>query len=109
MSKEQPTNEEIQKAQAEADARFNKMLETPLTKEEAELALANNDVKRMQLAVVRQKWQAKVAQMQLNIASLDEQSLALDMERAVIFRRTLNKADASAEAFKNAELVGKDA
>ena len=80
-----------QKAREEADARFNKLINTPLTKEDAERDLANNDINRMQLMTVRQKWQTQITQLQLQISNLDEQLHALEMERAVIFRRTLNK------------------
>lgn len=79
-----------QAAQEKADAEFDKLLNTPMTKDEAEIALADIDIKKMQLAVIRQKWMAQITQTQLNIAALDEQMLSLDMERAMVFRRTLN-------------------
>ena len=103
----EPTKEELEKAQAEADAQFAKLLKTPITKEEAEKVLAENDVKKMQLMVIRQKWQAQVTQIQMNIAALDEQIYTLDMERAVVFRRSLNSPDPSAEAFKDVKIAGK--
>ena len=80
-----------QKAREEADARFNELINSPLSKEDAEKELANNDINRMQLMTVRQKWQTQITQLQLQISNLDEQLHALEMERAVIFRRTLNK------------------
>ena len=101
----EPTKEELEKAQAEADAQFEALLNTPITKEEAELKLADNDVKKMQLMIVRQKWQAQITQTQLNIAALDEQMLALDMERAMIFRRSLNK-EAGVEQVPEMKIVG---
>ena len=80
-----------QKAREEADAKFQELINSPLSKEDAEKALANNDINRMQLMTVRQKWQTQITQLQLQISNLDEQLHALEMERAVIFRRTLNK------------------
>ena len=75
----------------DADARFNELINSPLSKEDAEKELANNDINRMQLMTIRQKWQTQITQLQLQISNLDEQLHALEMERAVIFRRTLNK------------------
>lgn len=80
-----------QKAREEADAKFQELINSPLSKEDAEKELANNDINRMQLMTVRQKWQTQITQLQLQISNLDEQLHALEMERAVIFRRTLNK------------------
>lgn len=80
-----------QKSLEEADAKFQELINSPLSKEDAEKELANNDINRMQLMTVRQKWQTQITQLQLQISNLDEQLHALEMERAVIFRRTLNK------------------
>lgn len=80
-----------QKAREEADAKFQELINSPLSREDAEKELANNDINRMQLMTVRQKWQTQITQLQLQISNLDEQLHALEMERAVIFRRTLNK------------------
>lgn len=80
-----------QKAREEADAKFQELINSPLSKEDAEKELANNDINRLQLMTVRQKWQTQITQLQLQISNLDEQLHALEMERAVIFRRTLNK------------------
>lgn len=80
-----------QKAREEADAKFQELINSPLSKEDAEKELANNDINRMQLMTIRQKWQTQITQLQLQISNLDEQLHALEMERAVIFRRTLNK------------------
>ena len=93
-------------AQAAADAEFQKMLSTPLSREDAEKELADIDVKKMQLAVVRQKWAAQITQIQLNLANLDEQALSLDMAKAMVFRRALNKPTASDKAFAGAEVAG---
>lgn len=80
-----------QKSLEEADAKFQELINSPLSKEDAEKELANNDINRLQLMTVRQKWQTQITQLQLQISNLDEQLHALEMERAVIFRRTLNK------------------
>lgn len=80
-----------QKSLEEADAKFQELINSPLSKEDAEKELANNDINRMQLMTIRQKWQTQITQLQLQISNLDEQLHALEMERAVIFRRTLNK------------------
>lgn len=80
-----------QKSLEEADAKFQELINSPLSKEDAEKELANNDINRLQLMAVRQKWQTQITQLQLQISNLDEQLHALEMERAVIFRRTLNK------------------
>lgn len=83
-----------QEVREEADAKFQELINSPLSKEDAEKELADNDINRMQLMTVRQKWQTQITQLQLQISNLDEQLHALEMERAVIFRRTLNKGDA---------------
>ena len=70
---------------------INKLLETPLSKEEAERMYADIDVKRAQLSIIRVKWTAQLNQIQLQLASLDEQLYALELDRAIAFRRTLNK------------------
>lgn len=88
----------------DADARFNELINSPLSKEDAEKELANNDINRMQLMTIRQKWQTQITQLQLQISNLDEQLHALEMERAVIFRRTLNK---EGEKSGFGEIVGK--
>lgn len=90
MATDKKANAEAQE-QKEADSRFLELIGTPLSKEDAERDLANNDINRMQLMTVRQKWQTQITQLQLQISNLDEQLHALEMERAVIFRRTLNK------------------
>ena len=93
-----------QKAREEADAKFQELINAPLSREDAEKELANNDINRMQLMTVRQKWQTQITQLQLQISNLDEQLHALEMERAVIFRRTLNK---EGEKSGFGEIVGK--
>lgn len=89
--------EEAKKLAAEANEQFEQLIATPLAKDEAEKALADLDVRRMQLTVIRQKWLAQVEsikqqanQVQQKIMALDEELYNTDLERAVIFRRTLN-------------------
>lgn len=102
---EEPTKEELEQAKATADAKFEDLLNTPISKEEAEKALADNDVKKMQLMIIRQKWNAQITQTQLNLSALDEQILALDMERAMIFRRSLNKEPGVTDASEGGSKV----
>ena len=85
------TKTDGQESTKDADAKFQELINSPLSKEDAEKELANNDINRLQLMTVRQKWQTQITQLQLQISNLDEQLHALEMERAVIFRRTLNK------------------
>ena len=85
------TKTDGQESIKDADAKFQELINSPLSKEDAEKELANNDINRMQLMTIRQKWQTQITQLQLQISNLDEQMHALEMERAVIFRRTLNK------------------
>ena len=86
MTTEEPKKEPTPE---EAEAEFQKTLQTPIGKDEAEKAFADIDVQRMRLLVVRQKWQAQATQMTLRLQALDEQLTALDLERAVVFRRSL--------------------
>ena len=91
------TKTDGQESIKDADAKFQELINSPLSKEDAEKELANNDINRMQLMTIRQKWQTQITQLQLQISNLDEQLHALEMERAVIFRRTLNKEDKKPE------------
>lgn len=89
MDKEKPqTNAETDTA-SEAERKLAEVLQTPITKEEAEKALADLDVDRAKLSIIRQKWAGQAAQLQLQLSVLDQQLLALDLDRAVIFRRLL--------------------
>lgn len=82
-----------QEAESEATAmeQLQKLLNTPLSKEDAEQVFADIDVRRAQLMVVRQKWSAELTQKQLQLAALDEQLYALELDKAVAFKRTLIK------------------
>lgn len=82
---------------AEDERKLQELISTPISKEDAEKAFADIDVKRMQLMVVRQKWVAQkdailaqVNQVQLKIDQLDEAMYGLEMEKTITFRRTLN-------------------
>ena len=90
MATEESTNKADEQLRNEE---FKKLIETPLTQADAEKELANNDINRMQLMTIRQKWQTQIMQLQLQTSNLDEQLRALEMERAVIFRRTLNNTE----------------
>lgn len=81
----------------EAKKQFEELIASPISKDEADKGLAEVDIKRTQLAIIRQKWlsQAEAARQQLTqiqqkISMLDEEILNIELERAVIFRRALN-------------------
>ena len=79
---------EAEEAQKKAEDAFKKIIETPLSKEEAEKAVADNDIRLAQLRVIR-----------LNkVAELNEVDHAIEMatlDRSVIVRRALNPAGAA--------------
>lgn len=72
------------------DDRLRELIESPLSLDDAKKELATNDIEKMKLLVIRQKWETQQAQVALNLASLDEKLRLLDMDRAVILRRTMN-------------------
>ena len=84
-----------QEAEAEAEAaameQLQKLLSTPLSREGAEQVFADIDVRRAELMVIRQKWSTELTQKQLELAALDEQLYALELDKAVAFKRTLIK------------------
>jgi hypothetical protein len=91
----------------EAKKQFEELIASPISKDEADKGLAEVDIKRTQLAIIRQKWlsQAEAARQQLTqiqqkISMLDEEILNIELERAVIFRRALNVETASEENSK---------
>lgn len=91
--------QEAEKQKKEAAERLQALIATPITPEDAKKQIADIEVNRAQLRIIRQKWQAQASQLQLQIMDInarieavDERLLALDMEGAVIFRRTLNEA-----------------
>ena len=92
MPEAKENQEQPKDAMAEADRKLAETLQTPIIKEEAERALADIDVDRAKLSIIRQKWSAQATQYQLQLAALDERLLAMDLDRAVIFRRLLNSA-----------------
>lgn len=100
--------ENAAKAAAEAAAKEQKelqdLLNTPLTKEEAEKAFADADVNRAQILVARQKLisrqdahrlalaeaQRAVAEDQRLIDECDESLASISLARNIIYRRALN-------------------
>lgn len=79
---------EAEEAQKKAEDAFKKLIETPLSKEEAEKAIADNDIRLAQLRVIRLK----------KVAELNEVDHAIEMatlDRSVIARRALNPAGAA--------------
>ena len=79
---------EAEEAQKKAEDAFKKLIETPLSKEEAEKAVADNDIRLAQLRVIRLK----------KVAELNEVDHAIEMatlDRSVIVRRALNPAGAA--------------
>lgn len=87
-----------QSSQEDAVAKLEALLKTPLSRDDAEKTFADIEIRRAQLAIIRQKWSAQLTQMQLQIADLDQELLALDLDRAVAFRRTLVPAESKQEA-----------
>lgn len=88
----------------EAKKQFEELIASPISKDDADKGLAEVDIKRTQLAIIRQKWlsQAEAARQQLTqiqqkISMLDEEILNIELERAVIFRRALNVEPPSEE------------
>lgn len=78
------------------EEKLQQLLKTPITKEEAEEAYADIEVRRCELTVIRQKWMAQLQQLQLRLNGIDSALVALDLERAVVFRRSLIPADGNA-------------
>lgn len=81
----------------DVEEKFAELIASPISKEEADKAFAEIDIKRTQLAIVRQKWLSQVealrqqiTQIQQRISLLDEDLLAVELDRAVVFRRALN-------------------
>lgn len=73
-----------QEAQAKAEAEFKKLIETPFASEdEAKKALADNDIQRAQLRVIRLR---KVDELN----QIDHQIELAELDRSVIIRRSLN-------------------
>lgn len=81
---------EDQQKHEDQQKKLEELLATPLSEDEARKLFADQDVRRAQLGIVRQKWTAQITQLQLQVTALDEELLALELDRAVAFRRTLN-------------------
>lgn len=105
MNEENTENENLKKENGsgnqdrdkEIEAKFAELIATPISKEEADKTFAEIDIKRTQLAIVRQKWlsqaealRQQITQVQQRISMLDEDLLSIELDRAVVFRRALN-------------------
>ena len=77
-------------ARAKAEEEFRKELETPIGKEEAEKAFAENDLRLAQLSVQRIRAVGQATQAQQLVNQIDEQIGIAQIERQVIYRRVLN-------------------
>ena len=65
-------------------------LEKPLTQDEANQMFADLDVEKLRLNVIRQKWLTQIEQLKMQVSDLDTKLVALELNKAVVFRRTLN-------------------
>lgn len=74
-----------QEVQAKAEAEFKKLVETPISKADADKALADNDIQLAQLRVIRLR---KIDE----INQIDHQIEMANLDRSIIVRRLLNKA-----------------
>lgn len=79
-----------EEAQAKAEAEFKKLVESPLTKEEAEKKLADNDIQVAQLRVIRLRKLEELNQ-------IDHQIEMANLDRSIVVRRTMNKAPVMGE------------
>lgn len=89
----------------EADEKFKALIQSYLSKEDAEKSFADNRIKTMQLTVIRNKWNAQIEALQQQISEVRQRINALDNEMysiqladAVTFRRTLNEKPVDEEA-----------
>ena len=73
------------------EERLQEALQTPISQEEAEKAYADIEIRRCHLGVIRQKWVAQLQQIQLQLNDLDSKLIALELDKAVIFRRSIIK------------------
>lgn len=70
---------------------FKKMLETPMTQEEANAALTQIDVQKAQLGVIRLQLMSQLNQLDLQLAQAE-------YDRAIVIRRALLKISAKEES-----------
>lgn len=75
-----------QEVQAKAEAEFKKLVETPISKADADKALADNDIQLAQLRVIRLR---KIDE----INQIDHQIEMANLDRSIVIRRLLNKAE----------------
>lgn len=85
-----------EEAQAKAEAEFKKLVESPLTKEEAEKKLADNDIQVAQLRVIRLRKLEELNQ-------IDHQIEMANLDRSIVVRRTMNKVSGMGEPVGGAE------
>lgn len=71
-----------------AAAEFNKMINTPMTQDEANEALARVDMQKAQLAVIR-------VQLMNQLNNIDLQLAQAEYDRSIVIRRALLKTKAS--------------
>lgn len=107
---EETKHEDAEKAaeeakRKEADEKFKALIQSYLSKEDAEKSFADNRIKTMQLTVIRNKWNAQIEALQQQISEVRQRINALDNEMysiqladAVTFRRTLNEKPVDEEA-----------
>lgn len=84
-------------SQDELRADFEKLLMTPLSKDELDIVYADTDVERAQLLAARNELSTQILQMQLQLAGIDARLRIVDVKRAVASRRVLNKPADKAE------------
>lgn len=96
-NKEQNATKEPTMTPEEAKKQFEELILSPISKKDADKGLSEVDIKRTQLAIIRQKWlsqaeaiRQQLTQIQQKVSMLDEEILNIELERAVIFRRALN-------------------
>lgn len=87
--------EEQKKRKAEIEAKqaeFRQLLDTPIEEDEAEKALAENDVNRCRIRALIRQCEAQVSEICMQIEDAKTKLVDLDGEDAIIRRRLLNKA-----------------
>ena len=94
--------------QAEAAEAFRKELETPIPKDEADKAFADIEVRLAQLGVQRVRAVGNLTQAQQVVNQIDEQIGIAQLERQIVYRRSLNvKDDEAAPAAPEGPTDGK--
>lgn len=86
-------SEEQKKYQAEVEAKraeFRKLLDTPISKEEAEKQIAENNVNRCRIKALMEQIDLRMQGLAGDVGKLRAQLVDLDGEDAIIRRRMLN-------------------